>query len=214
MGDAAATAIAAIVLAAGGSTRMGRPKALLPLADGSSFVDHVAATLVQAGVGRVIVVVRSEWRNRIRQLLARDEVDIVINPAPERGQLSSVQCGLSVVPATLRAVLIALVDVPLATAETVRTLIATQIQSDADVVRPERAGRHGHPILVTPAVAHALSIADDSETTRSVLRRYAARTLDVRVDDEGPFMDVDTPADYERISGVAMTARPVGRDEA
>ena len=193
---------------------MGRPKALLTFSDGDSFVNHIVATLVQAGVERVTVVARSEWCDRIQLQLSHDEVDIVINPAPERGQLSSLQCGLSVVPATFRAVLIALVDVPLATPDTVRALIETQTQSDADVVRPERAGRHGHPILVSRAVAHALSTADDSETARSVVSRYAARTVDVRVDDNGPFVDVDTPADYERISRVATTARRAARDEA
>jgi molybdenum cofactor cytidylyltransferase len=182
---------------------MGRPKALLPLADGESFLNHVVATLMEAGIVRVVVVSRSECCDGIRQQLSRDEVDIVINPTPQRGQLSSLQCGLSVVPAACRAVLIALVDVPLATAETVRALIEALGRSDADVVRPERAGRHGHPIVVTRAVAHALSSADDSETARSVLRRFAPKTVDVRVDDEGPFMDVDTPEDYGRISGVA-----------
>jgi molybdenum cofactor cytidylyltransferase len=206
--------IAAVVLAAGASTRMGRAKALLPLDTGDTFVGHVAKTLLNAGAGRVVVVSRSEWSD-IAALLPAERVDVVINPVPERGQFSSLQCGLSVVPSTATAVLLALVDVPLVKADTIRLLIQAQRLRYADVVRPERAGRRGHPVLVTRAVAEALLAADSTETTRSVLSRFAATTIDVPVDDEGVFADVDTPEEYERLMGrTSITSgRPAPLDE-
>ena len=205
--------ITAVVLAAGASTRMGRPKAFLPLGSGQTFVGHLLATLSQAGVSRVIVVTRSEWSDRIPRPAA-GATDVVINPAPECGQLSSLQCGLSALSSTTNVVLITLVDVPLVAPETVGALIRAQRRHGADVVRPERAGRHGHPVIVTRAVADALLAAEPPETSRTVLARFAPTTLDVAVEDEGVFADVDTPEDYERLLASRFrTDRPGGPDE-
>ena len=193
---------------------MGRPKALLPLGAGDTFVSRVVTTLLHAGVARVVVVARAEWSPMIARLPA-ERTDVVINPAPDRGQLSSLQCGLAALPGAWSSVLITLVDVPLTAVDTVRRLMRAQRLSLADVVRPERAGRHGHPILVTRAVADALVEADPCETTRSVLRAYAATTVDVPVEDEGSFADVDTPEDYERIlARAARSDRPADLGES
>jgi CTP:molybdopterin cytidylyltransferase MocA len=191
---------------------MGRPKAFLPLDAADTFVSRIVATLSNGGVARVVVVTRSEWASMMAHLPG-DRTDVVINPAPERGQFSSLQCGLAALPGTSSRVLITPVDVPLTTADTVRRLIRAQRLSLANVVRPERAGRHGHPILVTRAVAEALLAADLSETARSVLREYAGTTVDVAVEDDGSFADVDTPEDYERLLKYATADRPAGSDE-
>jgi molybdenum cofactor cytidylyltransferase len=209
----AADHVAGVLLAAGGSTRMGRPKALLPVSSGDTFVSRIVATLSAGGVARGVVVTRSEWAPMVARL-AGSRTAVVINPAPERGQFSSLQCGLAALPGTWSLVIITLVDVPLITADTVRSLIRAQHMTRADVVRPERAGRHGHPFLVSRRVVDALLAADPSETARSVLREYAAATVDVPVADDGPFADVDTPEDYERLlRRAAMADRPAGPDE-
>jgi molybdenum cofactor cytidylyltransferase len=200
--------IAAVVLAAGGSTRMGRPKALLPLGAGHTFLSRVVTTLVHAGVPHVVVVTRREWSDAAAWVMAQHTA-VVINTAPERGQFSSLQCGLAAVPNTSSRVLITLVDVPLTRAETVRELIRAQRLNRADVVRPERAGRHGHPVLVTRAVVDTLLAADPGETARSVLRRFTATTVDVPVADDGAFVDVDTPEDYDRVLAWVASEDPL-----
>ena len=196
--DPAKDPVAAIVLAAGRSLRMGRPKAFLPLGTEETFLRRIISTLDRAGASPLIVVGLPEWTTASAGL--PEYTHFVANPDPDRGQLSSLQCGLAALPATCRTVLFTLVDVPLVTVETVAALISAHRQHGGDVVRPARAGRHGHPVLLTGPVALDLLAADLSQTTRTVLRRYAASTIDVPVADEGAFLDVDTPEEYQRLT--------------
>ena len=197
MRDPGTDSVPAVVLAAGGSVRMGRPKAFLPLNTDETFLSRIACTLDRAGAAPLVVVGAPEWTGRPAGL--PEYTQVVINPAPDLGQLSSLQCGLAVLPAASSAVLFTLVDVPFITVETVLALVSTAGRVGADIVRPERSGRHGHPVLVTRVVAAALLSAESSQTTRAVLRAFAASTVDVPVEDEGAFVDVDTPEEYERV---------------
>src|SRR5262245_36673249 len=117
--------IPALVLAAGKSTRMGRPKALLPLPGGETFLTRIVRTFTTAGVDDIVVVVGHD-APAVIEILAGDDmrVRIVENPLYERGQLTSLQAGLNVVdrPGVVAA-LVTLVDVPLVSAETVRAVI-------------------------------------------------------------------------------------------
>ena len=207
MRSASLDAVAGVVLAAGRSVRMGRPKALLPLGAGETFLSRVLFTLDSAGAAPLIVVGTAEWP---ADPAGVSRARLVFNPAPDRGQVSSLQCGLAAVPPAIRAVLFTLVDVPLVSVDTVRTLIDVMRGTDADVVRPERSGRHGHPVLVSRTVVEDLLAADVSETARAVLGRYAGSTVDVSVQDEGAFLDIDTPEEYERLAGTLREAPGLG----
>ena len=189
--------IAGIVLAAGRSARMGRPKALLPVG-GETFVQRVARTLAGAGASPVLVVVAADTAAEIRRSLDRG-ARIVVNPRPDRGQLSSLQEGLSAVPESARAALITPVDLPLVRPATVELLVQTWRAGEASVVRPTGAGRHGHPVLVARGVMDALRAAGADATARTVMQGFAADTVDVPVDDEGAFADIDTREEYCRI---------------
>ena len=187
--------VSAVVLAAGRSVRMGRPKALLPVDAHDTFLSRIVGTLGSAGAAPVVVVIAPQTAGA---LALPGDARIIVNPAPERGQLSSLQCGLAGIPRAAAAVLFTPVDVPLVTVHTVGALLSAWRARGADVVRPERSGQHGHPVLVTRAVADDLLAAGPSLTARDVLRRYASSTVDVAVLDEGAFLDIDTPDDYRR----------------
>jgi CTP:molybdopterin cytidylyltransferase MocA len=189
--------VAGVILAAGRSIRMGRAKAFLPVPGGGTFLERLVRTFELAGASPVVVVRPPQWADGPAP--GSGNVEFAINPEPGRGQLSSLQCGLAAVPPDIPAVLFTPVDVPLVTVETVSALMDRRRSTRAAVVRPARAGRHGHPVLVSRAVADALLCADPSESARNVLQRFSAATVDVLVEDEGAFLDIDTPDDYDRL---------------
>ena len=192
-----------VVLAAGRSTRMGRPKALLELPGGESFCVHIVDALLHAGVAPVVIVTRA-GDAALRKTIARlstDDVRVVINPDPDRGQLSSLQRGLTALDPAAPAAVVTLVDVPLVSPASIRRIVDAWTSSRAPVVRPERGGRHGHPIVVSRAVVAALCAAAPTGSARDVIAPFLPSSLDVALEDEGLFADVDTPEEYARLLG-------------
>lgn len=198
--------IPAIILAAGASTRMGRPKALLPIASGGdTFVSRLVGTFSAAGVEDVIVVIGAQGE-RVREALAQlPMARIVENSEYERGQLSSLVAALDVVDRPgVRAVLAMPVDMPLVTSSTVRAVIDAYLAARRPIVRPVVGDRHGHPVLFDRAVFGDLRAADFSRGARAVIAAHLSEVLDVPVDDAGAIQDIDTPEDYERHTGLRL----------
>ncbi len=194
--------IPAIVLAAGASSRMGQPKAALPLGPGHTVLSRGVGALLDAGVTRVVVVAGAHpgaVREALRSV-ADSRVAVVDHPGWTRGQLSSLLRGLEAVDAPhVRGILMTLVDVPLVSPDTVRTLLRAWQETGAPIVRPARRGVHGHPVLFDRRVFQVLRDADPAEGAKPVVRAYANVLLDVEVDDEGAFVDLDDPEDYTRV---------------
>jgi tRNA (mo5U34)-methyltransferase len=189
--------IPAIVLAAGASSRMGRPKALLRTGD-RTFVRAILETLRAGGVTDAVVVVRSGSPDVVAEIEASGCGRHVVNPRADEGQLSSLLTGLDAVDRDgVEGVLVTLVDVPLVGAGAVRTLIARARASDAAILRAVHGGRHGHPVLFKRTVFDALRRADPAIGAKAVIRDWPPE--DVEVDDPGVVEDVDTPADYSRV---------------
>src|SRR5829696_5703142 len=125
----------AIVLAAGASTRMGRPKALLP-AGGGTFIRTILGTLRDGGVPDAVVVVRPGQDAVVEEIAAAGFGRAVMNPRADEGQLSSLLAGLAAIEdERLEAALVTLVDVPLVAASTIRLLLERAAVSDAPIVR-------------------------------------------------------------------------------
>jgi molybdenum cofactor cytidylyltransferase len=195
--------LAAIILAAGDSTRMGRPKALLPDPDGRPFVARLVRTFVAAGVPQVIVVTGS-LHAQIAAALAADDLPVtpqlVNNPQPALGQVSSLWMGLdAAITLGVDGVLMTLVDIPLVRPSTVQQVIDAWTTNRAPIVRPAVGDRHGHPVLFDRSVFDALRDAPITEGARAVVHANADRIVNVPVDDEGCLLDVDTPADYDAV---------------
>jgi len=191
--------VAALVLAAGRSSRMGCTKALLPDREGLPFVARIARTLIGAGAAPVIVVARPDTREAIAEalgeLIAQGAVSVLVNADPERGQLSSLVTGLDAVP-DADGLLVTLVDVPFVSAATVQAVIAAWRRTQAPIVRPARGAVHGHPVLFDRATFEALRRAPLQEGARPVVRGYASAIVNVPVEDDGAFVDLDTPEEY------------------
>lgn len=199
--------VAALVLAAGASTRMGTgaPKALAEVA-GTSMLDRVLATLADAGV-EPVVVLGPPHGEQIRGALPTAQ-RTAWNPRPELGMLSSVQVGLRALPAgAVRGALIWPVDVPLVKTATVRLLIeaADTAPGRPRLVLPSHADRGGHPLWLPAALfTEALELPEGS-TLRSL--REGHPVLRLVVADPAVLRDVDTPADLAAAQEAAGPAR-------
>jgi len=194
--------VVALILAAGASSRMGRPKALLPIGDGT-FVTRVCRTLLEAGVDDLVVVAGAEHHAVAAEIgEAGLRARVVENARRQEGQLSSVLAGLAVADRPgVDAVLVHLVDTPLVRPETVRAVLDAFRRTNAPIVRPAVGGRHGHPVLFARKVFDDLRRADPAIGARAVVQAHAAEVCDVAVDDEGACRDIDTPEDFARLPG-------------
>jgi len=192
--------IRAIVLAAGASTRMGRPKAALPLRDRTdTFLSRIIRTLSEAGLPEIVVVtgstagvVRAAAGRRIDR-----RVRFAHNSDWQSGQLSSLLAGLLLPPhQEVEAALVTLVDVPLVAADTVRKVIREWRLGGAPIVRPANGSRHGHPVMFDRALFEALAAADRRVGAKAVVREHAHAICNVPVEDAGAFFDMDTDEEY------------------
>ena len=191
-----------VILAAGDSTRMGFPKALLLTRDGRPFVAAIAETFAAAGITEIVVVTGRD-HERIIAALAHERLpvspEVVRNLDPSRGQLSSLLTGIDRLPADALAAVVTLVDVPLMTAATVRLVIAEWRRTGAPIVRPAMGDRHGHPVVFDRRLFEELRQAPLDVGAKAVVRAHAAEIVNVPVTDAGCLVDVDTPGDYEAL---------------
>jgi molybdenum cofactor cytidylyltransferase len=182
----------AIILAAGASRRMGTPKALLEF-QGRTFIDGLTDAFARH-CSTVIIVV-GEHGDAIRAgMRLRNRAVFVVNPAPENGQLSSLQCALRAVPEDVSGILFMPVDSPAVRPETIGRLI--ERSKEAAFVVPEYQGRHGHPILFRPEIASEFLALPAGSTAREVVHRYRSDTLYIDVQDPGVARDIDDPTAY------------------
>lgn len=191
-----------VILAAGDSTRMGFPKALLLTREGRSFAATLAATFAAAGVTDIVIVTGRDHQ-RIVDALATEQFSVsprvVRNPDPARGQLSSLLIGIDAVAADTPAALVTLVDVPMLAAETVRLVMSEWRRTRAPIVRPAIGDRHGHPVVFDARVFAELRQAPLDVGAKAVVRAHAGEVVNVPVTDRGCLVDVDTPGDYEAL---------------
>jgi len=190
---------------------MGSPKPLLPVDRKDTFLTRLVRTLLSAGVDEVVVVLSEDGpADAIKSVLKElpYSIRIVENPAPQNGQLSSLQCGLNAIDKpSVDAVLMTLVDLPLVSPKTVRALLNTYKKTRAPIVRPIRPDdtAHGHPVIFDRALFNELRLASSETGAKPVVRSYESEIVNVSVEDEGAFIDIDTPTDYERIFGRSLS---------
>jgi len=186
-----------VVLAAGRSERMGRPKALLPCGSGGeSFLARIRATLRQAGIDEVRVVLSPA----LFGAAGVEDGEKVVNP-DEGPMLVSVRLGLQALPHGVQAVLLWPVDHPLVSRRTVTQLVEARRRRNALLAAPIHGGHRGHPVLFSAALIPDLLGAPDNEGARAVVHAYQDDLLRVPVDDIGVLADIDTPEAYRAAFG-------------
>ncbi len=191
--------IAGLVLAAGESSRMGTDKALLKFRS-RTFLETVVEKLRDGGIERIVVVL-GHHAQEIRAAVELAAAEIVVNTEYRRGQTSSLQAGLkSLAASNPEAVVLALVDHPAFSPETVRQLDAAFRASSAAVAIPTYQGRRGHPIVIGQALFEELKALNLEEGANTVIRKYREQTRWVEVGDPGILLDVDDPESYRQLT--------------
>lgn len=192
--------VAAILLAAGKSRRMGTCKQLLPLGDRSVIVRCLDA-LAAGGAGEIVVVVSEEGHD-VAEAAQEFPARFVINTAPDGDMASSVRAGRDALTGEASGVIVFPSDYPLVSAGTIASLIAGHGASPDSIVIPCHGGRRGHPLLFPRAILDDLT---DSSTLRDLVRGNPDRISCVDVTDPGVLHDMDTPEDYERLRSMIKT---------
>jgi CTP:molybdopterin cytidylyltransferase MocA len=180
----------AIVLAAGASRRMRRPKLELELG-GKTLIERSVQNLLDASVDRVRLVVPPG-----SALASMKDLDVIRNPNRDEGLSSSLRAGLRGLPKKTRVVLVALADKPLVKPETIKKLLDVFEEGGAKVVYPVYRGEQGHPVLWDAALVDELSRVEGDRGAKSMLEAHRSEALAVPVDDVGVCFDIDTPEDY------------------
>ena len=174
---------------------MGYPKALLSYR-GETFLDTLTG-LLGARCSPVIVVIGAA-ADEVRARAVRPAT-FVTNPDYARGQTSSMQCGLRSVPGDAAGVLFTLVDHPAVAPETIDALLGGDARALLRV--PRYHGRRGHPIWFSRALIPEFLALPAGGAARDVVRRHAAETEFLDLEDGGIVGDIDDPAAYRVLLG-------------
>jgi len=190
--------VAAVVLAAGASRRLGRPKALLPLG-GRPVLERVVRAIVAAGVTEGVVVVGGTDEGAIRGAADPSPLAWVRNPDPDAGRLGSLRVGWEAVGPG-RDVLLWPVDRPLAGEDVVREVLAARGDAgERFTVSPVSGGRGGHPVLLAAALREAILLAAPDRNLRTLLAATGARRIEVPTGDPGIHVNLDTEDDVRKL---------------
>ena len=185
--------VAAIVLAAGRSRRMGQFKPLLPFGD-RAVIDHCIDNLRRGGVESIVVVVGHRAAD-LQNHLQTANVVFAVNPDPDSEMSDSVAHGVSQIPPSTKAILITPVDHPAVPAEVVACIIE-RWQQGAGLVVPTWAGRGGHPVLVDSAFRDELLGLDPARGLRGLFESHPGQVTRLSVESSFIARDMDTWDDY------------------
>jgi molybdenum cofactor cytidylyltransferase len=198
--SAAAPKIAAIVLAAGASARMGTNKLLIEF-EGKPFLLHAIKAAVASKANPVIAVTGHDAEN-VEAALGGFPVITVRNEHYDKGLSTSLRRGLEAVPAGCNGALIMLADMPHISAVLIDSLIEMfSLHGGPVICVPVRGGRQGNPILWSRNFFPEMSALKGDRGAKSLLEKYANLIHEVEVADDGPFTDVDTPAALAKLIG-------------
>jgi len=200
---ASLTPSAALLLAAGLSTRMGQPKPLLPW-DGTTLIEYQVRQLLAGGCATVIAVL-GHRAEEVRPYAERAGARVVVNTAYQEGRAGSVRTGAQILPADTKAIVILNVDQP-RPAPVIGALLDAHFRGGNVITVPVYQGKRGHPAVLAGSLAGELAeVEEASEGLRAVMQRHAAERVELPLDDPAVLLDLNLPADYEAARGWQAT---------
>jgi molybdenum cofactor cytidylyltransferase len=194
--------IAPVILAAGDSARMGYPKALLPLGN-EVFLTRILRILRDVGLPKPTVIL-GRTAELIQPRIQKWPADILVNPDPDRGQLSSIQIGFSALERHFEAGMIWPVDHPAVSEDLIFRLTRLYIESGSLIAFPFCGGRRGHPAIFHRSVFQEFMEAPLAEGPKKILFRHAQNSAVLPTEESACVVDIDTPEDYLALTGESV----------
>jgi molybdenum cofactor cytidylyltransferase len=189
--------LAAVILSAGASRRMGRPKALLPYREGT-FLEHLIEITRNPRIGLTRVVLGA-GADEIRAAANFDPSIVVLNPEWEKGHLSSICAGLrSLEGNDVDGIILCPVDHPLVSALLVNELVDRFYKEKKAIVVPTYNGRRGHPVIFSRTLFGELLTAPDDKGARAVVWAHAGDVLEIPTGEEGVILNINDPDMLQR----------------
>lgn len=189
--------ISAIILAAGKSTRMKRPKLMLPWGNATILESVVGA--VQANDIADIIVVTGAFHRQIAALLDPQHIKLAFNPDFENdSMLCSLQVGLKALPSSAQAALVALADQPMINKDIIGRLLKEFRSKQPCFLVPSFQEHRGHPWIFDRQYFDEIMAFPVETTMRDFLNRHAAEITYLNVESDSVLVDIDTPEDYQR----------------
>ncbi len=190
--------VAAIVLAAGMSTRMGQPKMLLPWVDDKPIIVHIVEQLIRSRLDHICVVTGA-YADEIKALLKPLDVQVVNNRTYQTGEmLSSVKAGLRSMPQGISASMVVLGDQPRLEPKVLYKVLRAYAESSHSIVIPSFQMKRGHPLVIGKRHWKEILALKGNDSLRDVINANHEKTLHVDVGTESILHDVDTPQDYQQ----------------
>lgn len=196
----ASARIAAVVLAAGRSSRMGEAKQLLRLGE-CTVLERTLENVRRSKVDEIVLVLGFSAEMIRRQLPAvlLDGIEVVVNPEFEQGMAGSLREGLGAVSPQADAALIVLADQPFARSGTMDKIVERYRDSSAEIVIPFYKGQRGNPVLLDRSVFPEVMALKGDMGCRAIFGSHTEGIVEVDVDDAGVLLDIDSREDYERL---------------
>jgi molybdenum cofactor cytidylyltransferase len=188
---------AAVVLAAGSSSRMGRPKQLISI-DDETLLQKTINAAVQAGAKRTVVVIGAN-QEAVRESASTADIEFIYNPEWENGMGSSLKCGMTLVIAQFpeaEAVLLMVCDQPLLEADHLKKMVDKFVATKAPIVASFYSGGNGVPVLFHQSLFHQLLTIPDEQGAKRIVEQNPA--LVKAVDFPNGAVDLDTPDDWKK----------------
>ncbi len=189
--------ISAIILAAGMSVRMGRPKQLLK-AGNSTMIRIAVENVLLSGVDEVIVVTGCQQK-KVSGEISDLPVRVVFNPRYKDGQGTSLSLGVKSIDGGASAFMVFMVDQPLISASLIDIIIEEFQKRRCLVLRPVCKDLPGHPVIFSSTLRDELKNISGDEGARQVLKKLDDRVEYLEVQDEAVVFDVDTPGDFKEL---------------
>lgn len=186
----------AMILAAGESKRMGKPKLLLPFGE-KTMIETIVATVVSSKVEQTLVILGSD-REKTEEKIKDYPIKIVYNRDFRSGMLSSVQCGFKFLPGETRAVLVVLGDQPKISTTVVNKLIDGYKSSGKGIVLPVYKKERGHPVLIDVKYGEEVENLSPEVGLRGTVYNHPEDILEVEVETLSIFQDIDYMEDYKK----------------
>jgi molybdenum cofactor cytidylyltransferase len=201
--------IAPVILAAGDSTRMGYPKAVLPLADGT-FVSRIIETVAAVGLPEPVVVLGRHADLIAPRLPAGTRT--LINPAPERGQISSMQLAIAAQDERYTGCLFWPVDQPAIPPSIIQALVGHFRRTGALIAMPMCGGKRGHPVIFHRLLFRQILDTPVTAGAKRVVAEHLNETALLECDVRATVEDIDTPEEYRSLTGETLRAALIKRD--